>query len=975
MGNPTIKAQNCYLYQNNTLNERTLLATASDGTGNLSLTNDVLYWDELGNPTDIFTPSVGADKVYCACSRDYAYFADGEPDGGDLYKWDIVTGLSNWGIAAPLSAPAIFATSGTTQPWVASTVFSTFGLIIDSNNNIQQLISVNATGTNPNTQFGKTGVGQPAWSQTAGGTTSDGSITWVNSSPIGLWAAGAPYSSINYPSSGTTNAPSAIYDPETNAIYVQGNGGSAPGGRTSGSTRPPFAASPGWKHGDGGTDNQGSNGGCQWYFLCSALTQWQPSTYYSKDAFGQNWVGSVIIEPVDAASAYNTITNTFNQTIYVQLVSVSGTSASSGTAPLWQTTIGNLTNDGQLQWRCMGPKAFVAGGTVIGYTGINTNFTVISDTTNFQVCLTGGVNGGSAPSWATSYGSQTTQGAVVWTEVGAVMTWVASTSWYLPANNFVPPATTASYGGASIEDSNNVIQTVISSGESASTAPAWGAVGNNTTDGAITWYAVEPEPSGAGDVTLLKGRYYYVIFINSVTQGMSDLSPVTALTGAITNGQVYLSNIPISGDPQVDFKIILATTDGGDPTTLYFVAQIPNTQTTYLDDTSELLLPLNNIYQETSSYGNLIGVIGNEPPPLGLFPTLHQGRIWLAKGQYLYFSKALSDMLTSSGIVAGRYEESFPPENSLDVSPGSEIIRGLLSDGYTIYAGTERHIHRVTGSDPTNFSTPNVLFSETGLLTQNVWQIVFREGTPIGSMWMTPDFRVILSDFNTYQDVGKAVQTTLNSINPAAAKSSFANFVGYGAYNFYVLQIPTGVNTACDTALVFDTHLQKWYVWQFADKTTGGIFYITLGGVPRWMFFSADGTIRYVDPTLVVDKQTEIDATNIPTTIQTTWLHLGDATLRKLLNEIEVMTIDTSMTVTIEGAENASDFITPITIVTNASLIPTQFGPLKTFLVGLDSRSRYYRFTFSSTSSVAISKVTDVLLGYYSVNVLPLNRL
>jgi len=88
-----------------------------------------------------------------------------------------------------------------------------------------------------------------------------------------------------------------------------------------------------------------------------------------------------------------------------------------------------------------------------------------------------------------------------------------------------------------------------------------------------------------------------------------------------------------------------------------------------------------------------------------------------------------------------------------------------------------------------------------------------------------------------------------------------------------------------------------------------------------------------------------------------------------------VMTVDTALTVTIEGAENAADFVTPITIVTNASLIPTQFGPLKAFLVGLDSRSRYYRFTFSSTSSVALSKVTDVLVGYYSVNVLPLNRL
>src|SRR5271157_1662346 len=138
MGNPTIKAQNCYLYQNNTLNERTLLATASDGTGALTLTNDVLYWNGSSVPVNIFTPSSGAGKVYAACSRDYAYFADGIQ--ADLYKWDIVTGLSSWGIAAPTTAPSLFATSGTTQAWVANTAFSTFGLVVDSNNNIQQLI-------------------------------------------------------------------------------------------------------------------------------------------------------------------------------------------------------------------------------------------------------------------------------------------------------------------------------------------------------------------------------------------------------------------------------------------------------------------------------------------------------------------------------------------------------------------------------------------------------------------------------------------------------------------------------------------------------------------------------------------------------------------------------------------------------------------------------------------------------------------
>ena len=349
--------------------------------------------------------------------------------------------------------------------------------------------------------------------------------------------------------------------------------------------------------------------------------------------------------------------------------------------------------------------------------------------------------------------------------------------------------------------------------------------------------------------------------------------------------------------------------------------------------------------------------------------------MWLLKGQYVYFSKALSDVYTSSGIVAGRYEECFPPGNSLDFAPGSEIGRGMLSDGFALYIGTERHIRRITGDDPTSFSTPNVIFSETGLLNQNSWNIVFREGTPIGCMWVTPDFRVVHSDFNTYNDVGTPVQAILNSTNVSVAQNAvFANFVGYGAYNYYALFLPTGVNTTASTALIFDLHTNKWYVWQFPDGMLSSIFYFSLPGIPRWLAFSADGTCRYFDPTIVVDKQSEGDATPITSQIQTSWLTFGDQTMFKVLNNVSVLTADPNMTLTVEAAQNQSDFLAPTTLVNNVMFTPDIFNSLKVMLVGQDTTAKYFRLTFTSTSNAVTSLVTDDILDNFSISFKPISR-
>jgi hypothetical protein len=968
MGNPTVKARNLYLYQNITNNQRTPVACVADGSGIDTITNRVRYWNASGVPTSIFVPAAGATSPRMALSRDYAFFTDGITT--DFKKWNLATSLSNWGIAAPTDPLRPAASSGTSAVWSANTVFSTMGIIIDGAGNVQQLASVNADDSNVNGVVGTSSAGQPSWNNSPGGTTSDGTETWKNNGPVGLWRASTVYNNqnvVNGSGGGTIANPAIIYDPVTSAMYMQTRAGDLAG--TSGTIRPTFPAAVGGFVFDGT---------CKWFYMggTALVPQWKPSTFYPKSGNTAPQTSSAVLEPGTIAVSYDPITDSFLQKVWVQYAGTTGTSAASHTAPAFETTAQHYTTDGQLSWLCLGSATWANGVAVTGWGGPATiNFTVKKDAANnIQVCTKSGTTGGSTPTWGTTYGAPATDGTATWVCVGPSLSWAALTKYFLPTNGFVPPESLASFGGATIVDTNNVFQTVIASGKSGVTVPVWQAVGVNTTDNAITWFGLAPVPVNSGGVTVKIGRKYFVVYLNFTSQTMSDLSPESVLTGPITNGQVFLSVIPISPDPQVDQKIILATGDGGDPTILYFLAQISNATTTYSDDTPEEILVLNNIYQEQDSFGNDIGVLGNQPPPNGSFPTSHQGRMYLAQGPFVYFSKSISELTTSSGIIAGRYEESFPFENIINIPTEAEKIRGLLSDGTSLYVGSERHIRRVYGDPVLNPGEPQVLFAEAGILTQNVWQIVFREGTPIGAMWVTPDFRVLRSDFNTYIDAGVVIQSTLNTINQAAINNSWAASISYGPYNFYVLGIPTGTNTDPNTLCVYDLHLNQWYVWNFVDKMLCGLFYVSLSGVPRWLMFSDEGTCRYVDPLVVVDRSGDGDATGITTTIRTTWLHLGDPTARKILNEIELLTTDTAMKVTVEGATTNAEFNSPHIVVSNASLVPSQFGELKVYLAGLPAIDRFYRFTFTSTSKVS-SLISDVILGYSSVEAQLVHRI
>lgn len=468
--------------------------------------------------------------------------------------------------------------------------------------------------------------------------------------------------------------------------------------------------------------------------------------------------------------------------------------------------------------------------------------------------------------------------------------------------------------------------------------------------------------SGSGAINLVSGRIYYAIYENALTGHYSDLSVATASTGPLTNNDVVITNIPTSPDPQVTTVVLLATSDGGNEEQLYFVGQVANGTTTFTDNTPDTTLVLNNVYLETDATGDETGVSFNDPPPADLrFPIKHRGRLYGVSGvKNLFFSKADSELFTSTGLLVGKFEECWPPLNFIDISEGAEEILGLLSDGQVLYIGTERRIIRLFGDGPATYLQPEALFVGVGVLNQDVWQLVFLEGNPVGAMWLTHDYRVVGSDFNTYQDVGTPVQDILNSANTAVGQqANWAAFLQQNEFCLYVLAIATGANTQPDTLLVFDLKLRQWYVWRLADLALGAILNITFAGnLIQNVFSTATGQIYQFSPSQFQDR-VGVAPQSFPITLQTSFTPMGDPAARKFLNEIEVMTGDPACLVTVEGASTRQDFLAPHQVIANAPLVLKPLGQYFTSLASRTTLDRYYRFTFNSTSSTL-----DELRGY-----------
>ena len=961
--NPLV-AQRMYEYQNNNTDVRLILATAADGTGIGSSTNNIFAYAEDGTyKTSVLTPRASATVPYLVVSRNYAYISDGVVL--DLKKWD-GTNLTNWGIAAPTTAVGLTAQTGTAYSWQANTEFWSLGIFFDANNNAEQLISVNALGDNAGGVFGKSGPGQPTWNQAKNGTTVDGTVTWTNVGQITLWQPGM-----------TVTYRQPIYDPETGGLFISWlNNGT----QTTGLVKPNFNGTdgvittekldnfelPSLQWGCIGNISTGLGGVNADNLPWKSITGYNTLNHYFSGVVEPQALPATIGAPLPKTPLY----------LQVNLGAPGTTGTGSGNPPaILTSTSGQTSTDGQLTWLNLGSavRSTYNSLPVNQFSTLGNTFTCIKDAgNNIQVCTTSGTVAASPPVFASTFGATTPDGGAVWTCLGPAPSWAATTFFFLPNSGWAVPTQVEPNGGSEIVATVSNIkyeQFVTASGKSGNGIPAFNTVAGGTTpDGTVTWTNGGLFVATTGNITFVNGVVYFTVFRNSVTGNISDLSPVSASTGPLTNDAIVLSNIPISTDPQVTDVLILRTADGGNQETLYFDASVPNGTTTFTDTTSTVNLLDNNIYQETDSFGNLIGVANNQPPLPGSFAISNQGRLFMISGMTLLFSKSLGDLTTSTGTICGRWEEDWPPGYQLDISSIVETPRGIQTDGYALYIGTERKIHKLLGNGPTNFSQPQVVFNEVGLLNQPVWQTVYAQGQPVGMMWLTPDNRVIGSDYNVYDDIGHPIQTTLNTINTNVAQSTaWAMFVSNGQFDLYVLAIPTGISTVNNTVCVFDLRARQWFIWQLADNISTGVFNINASGIPQWIFSANTGVVYKTAPNIYNDRYGGVP-TPYTVTAQTSWLSIYEDSFRKLLNEMEVMTGDANLLVTVEGANTLADFTAPITLLSNAPLTLGIFGEYKAMLAASPSKSRWYRLTFTSSSTIQ-----NILSGY-NIEAIPLNQ-
>jgi hypothetical protein len=138
------------------------------------------------------------------------------------------------------------------------------------------------------------------------------------------------------------------------------------------------------------------------------------------------------------------------------------------------------------------------------------------------------------------------------------------------------------------------------------------------------------------------------------------------------------------------------------------------------------------------------------------------------------------------------------------------------SDGTVLHVSTEKSIFTVYGSDPSSFSVPSQSFSETGVLHEDCWAVVYAEGLPSGYAWITPDFKVMHSDFSTYREIGTAIYPDPSEHRShAKVEHCKVQSLTQGPYNFVVLSLflTTSTNFYQPEIYIYETRLGKWYHW------------------------------------------------------------------------------------------------------------------------------------------------------------------
>ena len=558
------------------------------------------------------------------------------------------------------------------------------------------------------------GKTKPAFNGVAGSSFWDNGCHWFFVGKYSQMNGWKPTHSYTAWYSGGANTPLAdsiveplLFPPPTNqSIYLQVPTNTG----TSGSSYAPFPA-------NAGIGTQQPDAQLLWLSLGQAA--WQATTSYAPwTVFGSTF-GCVKDTNGNMQVCLSTTGAGLSGSIQpgTQYVLTAAANASAGNT-VYTGTFGTLP--------AAGSPITIAGFTTAANNG---NFTVVSCTsTHLTVNNSAGVaetHAGTATfnPWGTNYGDHTTDGNITWVCTGPSVAWVGGSAttgiWNLPPTGFQPPQSSQSYGGSTIDSSTALVETVIVSGKSGSTAPSWQPIHTNTTDNGITWYAesavnanslawtlglayaysfkarafddfYSPAPLGGGAVP--PGSIPLGAPTGSATEAISTASPAFVIVGANSGSVNTISGLG-STDPQVDTIVIWRSADGGGSSQMFELTEIPAPK------------PIGGVAQPwqfqdflpstaTNTYPGLNTQIpapideSNDPPPSTFLPMAYNfQRIWGADGSSVPFSGG-------PDVVTGNPNEAFAPADSLPfLAPVVRLVKtaqGLvtfLTDSIEVIAG------------------------------------------------------------------------------------------------------------------------------------------------------------------------------------------------------------------------------------------------------------------------------------------------
>jgi hypothetical protein len=334
------------------------------------------------------------------------------------------------------------------------------------------------------------------------------------------------------------------------------------------------------------------------------------------------------------------------------------------------------------------------------------------------------------------------------------------------------------------------------------TGTAWQAWGGAAPVGAPILGAVQP-----GNLSPLLGYTWQYAYKNSVTGHVTTVSPTSNATGAGVNRSYMLTATP-PPDPQFDTIVWFRSLDGGGDYFRLAEVVIATGQVTFNAGTVTVVggsgsMTITDNTPDSNLDLTIRGPLINNPPPLGQYIAVSQGRIFIAG-----VPGDLSTVYYSGyeQILVGRPEESFPPFNKIRIQIGAESVVGIgvLHAGPVFFSNTGKMWILRGAVEDITLSAP-VAFSD--VLEELPWTLgclshLSIQATPYGLMWLAGDKTVQFWDGRSNPvDVSLPVYPLLRTITAGTEKQSVGMYFNWLERDWYALVCATGGSVTPNTII------------------------------------------------------------------------------------------------------------------------------------------------------------------------------